>query len=689
MAKKQSPKKKTKTVYGESSFKRMALVGGAWLFVAVALFVGYCALTLPDIADAAAFKRKPSVSVVDADGHLIAEYGERTANPITLKDLPKHTVNAVIATEDRRFYSHFGFDPMGFVRGAIVNPIQGRRASGGSTLTQQLAKNLFLTPERTIKRKVQELLLAFWLEASYTKEEILEAYFNRVYFGAGAYGIEAAAHTYFGKSARRLNIRESALLAGLLKAPSRYSPKNDIAEAEARTKIVLGAMKDAGLLSDEEQKALDKLPVIEKHKLNVSAEGRYFADWVLYQTQALVGDIGADVIVHTTLRRAPQKAAETAIETYLEKEGPGQNVGQAAAVLLARDGAVLAMVGGRDYSESQFNRATQALRQPGSAFKPFVYLTALTNGMTPETVFEDAPLRYGKWKPGNYDGEYYGEVTLRDALAYSLNTVAVQVMDAVGVEKTRRMASRMGITSPIAAELSTALGSSVVTPLELTSAYAVIANEGAGVAPYAITEITDSSGKVLYKHRAVRMPQVVDSMAVRQLTAMMANVVDYGTARGISIGRPIAGKTGTSSDYRDAWFVGFTAHQTLAVWVGNDDNKPMKKVTGGGLPARIWRDIMRTAEAGYSVDGLALPTLLDSLGSGTGTLLHITGDTESSGDNGEDKRSADNAPVPVDDAIPVSTRQEEPIVDNSIDPAESDFGALLNRLTPASGPEQP
>ena len=669
MNRKKKPAKKT--VYGQSSLRRMALVGGAWLFVAIALFVGFCALTLPDISDTAAFKRKPSVTVLDSDGHTLAEYGERTASPVTIKDIPPHLVHALLATEDRRFYSHFGFDPLGFMRGVVINPILGKRATGGSTITQQLAKNLFLSPDRTVTRKVQELLLAFWLEYKYSKDQILEAYLNRVYFGAGAYGAEAAAQTYFGKSANRLNIRESALLAGLLKAPSRYSPRNDVEEAEARTKVVLAAMKDAGFLSENEQKALDRLPVIERQKLNITSEGRYFADWVLYQTQALVGDAGVDVIVHTTINRAAQKAAEIAIKSYLEKEGVVANAGQAAAILLARDGAVLAMVGGRDYGESQFHRVTQALRQPGSAFKPFVYLAALSNGLTPDTVFEDAPQRFGRWQPQNYDGQYRGQVSLRDAFAYSLNTVAVHVLQQAGVDRTRRLAARMGISSPIPSELSIALGTGVVTPMELTSAYAVIANEGQGVAPYAISEITDTHGKTLYRYRAVTMPQLVDANAVRQLTSLMVGVVEYGTGRGATIGRPIAGKTGTSSDYRDAWFVGFSAHQTLGVWVGNDDNAPMKKVTGGGLPARIWHDIMVAAERGYPEEGLALPSFINT--DPVQSLLHMIGNTDT-------EAPAANAP-------------SEPVVDNSIDTQAEDepepepqpssgFGALLNRLTP-------
>lgn len=654
---KSSRKSRTKTVHGESTLRRLAITGGMYLGLALFLFLGYCALTLPDLQEADAFKRKPSVTVLDASGSVIAEYGERSSTPVTLKDLPTHVPNAVMAVEDRRFYAHFGFDPIGFTRGVVVNPILGKRATGGSTITQQLAKNLFLTPDRNIKRKVQELMLSFWLEANYSKAQILEAYLNRVYFGAGAYGVEAAARTYFGKSARCLNIRESALLAGLLKAPSRYSPRNDADEAEARTKVVLASMEDAGFLSEAEQKALDKLPVLERHKLNVPGEGRYFADWVLSQTQDLVGDVGEDVVVKTTLNRTAQKAAEAAVKGILEREGADAHIAQAAVVLLGNDGAVQALVGGRDYQESQFNRATMARRQPGSAFKPFIYLAGLDAGITADTVFEDAPKRYGKWAPQNYDGKYRGPITVRQALAESVNTVAVQILDQAGIERARRLARRAGITSNLPHELSIALGSAVVTPIELTGAYAVIANDGQGVAPYAITEITGANSKVLYRHRAVRMPQLIDSTLTRRLTDLMIGVVDSGTGRGANFGRPIAGKTGTSSDYRDAWFVGFTGTHTLGVWMGNDDNKPMRKVTGGGAPARLWREVMAAAEANQPVTALHLPSIADEV-----PILETIENLI---------RGASDAPTDVQTDAPTAAAQqtEHTIVDNSVTPS--------------------
>lgn len=665
------------SVYGDSILRRIAVKGMLWGGVALFTFLGYCALTLPDLQEAGAFKRKPSVTIVDAGGSVIAEYGERSATPVTLKELPPHVAKAVMAVEDRRFYSHLGFDPIGLVRGVVVNPLLGKRATGGSTLTQQLAKNLFLSPDRNVKRKVQELMLSFWLEATYSKDQILEAYLNRVYFGAGAYGIEAAARTYFGKSARRLNIRESALLAGLLKAPSRYSPRNDADEAEARTKVVLTAMEDAGFLTVAEQKTLDKLPVLERHKLMVAGEGRYFADWVLAQTQELTGETSNDIIVKTTMDRAAQRAAEVAVKDILDKEGADAHIGQAAVVMLGNDGAVQALVGGRDYQESQFNRATMALRQPGSAFKAFVYLAGLDAGITADTVFNDAPVRYGKWSPQNYDGKYRGEVTVRQAFAQSLNTVAVQVLDQAGVERVRRLAARLGITSPLPRELSIALGSAVVTPLELTGAYAVIANDGQGVAPFAITEITTTNGDVLYRHRAVRLPQLVDARLTRQLTDLMVSVVNDGTGQAARFGRPIAGKTGTSSDYRDAWFMGFTGNRTLGVWVGNDDDKPMRKVTGAGVPARLWRSVMMAAEANQPEAPLHLPSVTDGIVDAVKNIINGTAD-EGASLAGE---AQSPAPVPqIRSATEDSEQMKQPDAQPEEQKTSPGFGALLEKL---------
>lgn len=583
-----------------------------WGGIAVCVYIAYCALTLPNLKEAEGLRRKPSIVVLAADGSTIAEFGERSDAPLKLSELPPAIPNAVMAVEDRRFYSHMGIDPFGLLRAAAVNLVSGRTVQGGSTLTQQLAKNLFLTPQRNFKRKVQEMLIAFWLEHKYTKDQIMEAYLNRVYFGAGAYGVEAASQTYFGKSARNDNIREAATLAGLLKAPSKYSPKSDPDESAARTAVVLNAMQEAGYITKAEAEAQIRAAPTGRQRLAIQSEGRYFADWVVAQAQDIVGDVEGDLVIKTTLDRSVQRAAELAIRRQLDKDGAESRAGQAAAVLLGGDGATLALVGGRDYADSQYNRAVQAMRQPGSAFKPFVYLTALEKGISPDTIMEDVPHRYGSgrnaYAPENYDGKFRGPISLRLALAESVNTIAVALLDQVGIGPVRRTAARLGITSTLPNDLSLALGSATLTPYELTTAYAALADGGRAVAPYAITEIRlaspDNKGEVLYKHTDVILPQVEPAGAVATLTGMMEGVVTYGTGKAATLDRPVAGKTGTSSDYRDAWFVGFTRNHTLGVWVGNDDNSPMRKVTGGGLPARIWHEIMMAAEAGVPPQSL-------------------------------------------------------------------------------------
>lgn len=640
------------------------VVLGIWIGIGVAIFVAYCALTLPDLKNAEGLKRKPSLVVLAADGSTIAEYGERSAAPIKLSELPPYVPNALMAVEDRRFYSHMGVDPLGLLRAFGRNLVSGRTVQGGSTITQQLAKNLFLTPDRTMKRKVQEMLIAFWLERTYTKDQILESYLNRVYFGAGAFGVEAAAQTYFGKPASRVNIREAALLAGLLKAPSRYSPKSDPDEAAARTEVVLAAMKEAGFITSAESRTLKKLPPMNKQRLAIQGEGRYFTDWVVDQAKDIVGDREVDLVITTTLDRSLQRDMEVAVKRTLDRDGAESRVSQAAAVLLSNDGAVKALTGGRDYQESQFNRAIQAQRQPGSSFKPFVYLVALQQGMTPDTITQDAPRRYGRWTPENYDGKYHGEVTLRTALANSYNTVAVSLLDQVGVARVKRTAQLLGITSTLPNDLSLALGSGEVSPYDLTAAYAALANGGEAVAPYGISEIreaaADGKGDVLYRHRAVTMPRVVDATAVATLTSMMESVVTSGTGKAAQLDRDVAGKTGTSSDYRDAWFVGFTHDHTLGVWVGNDNNQPMRKVTGGGIPARLWHDIMASASAG-------LPAQALNTGSGGSFIgqLFDSGDTE--------------APAPASSDAPA------PANDNS----GGSFGGMLGRLLGGDKAPQP
>ena len=533
-----------------------------------------------------------------ADGSLLARSGDLYGNTVTVADLPPDLVHAVTAIEDRRFYHHFGIDLVGLARAAWINYRSGTVVQGGSTLTQHLAKNLFLTPERTFKRKIQEALLALWLEHVYTKDQILTGYLNRVYLGAGAFGVDAAARTYFGKPATELNLQESAIIAGLLKAPSRYSPATDMDAAIARSQLVLQAMRRDGVITDAEMLAALSAPPPDIHHAAITEGARYIADWVIQQAQAYLGrPIDQDVTIQTTIDPALQRLAEAKVTETLTGPAVKLKASQAALIAMSLDGAVRAMVGGRDYEESQFNRATQALRQPGSAFKPFVYLAALESGLKPDSLVDDGPIDIGGWSPANFEPGFKGRIPAREALAESINTAAVRVLDFAGIDHVRTVARRLGIGEPIPRDLSIALGTSDVTLLELTGAYAAFANGGSGVLPHAVEKVTDDGGTVLYERMGGGPGEVALPWLVAELDSMMVDVIGYGTGKAAKLDRPAAGKTGTSQDFRNAWFIGFTADFVTGVWFGNDDNSPMKKVTGGMLPARTWHNFMMEAEA--------------------------------------------------------------------------------------------
>ncbi|WP_434616416.1 transglycosylase domain-containing protein [Azospirillum sp. B2RO_4] len=572
------------------------LVAAIWCGIGLGAVLAWFALDLPDISKVAQFERRASITVLAADGSEFARFGDLHGTTLSVKDLPPHLVDAVLAIEDRRFYSHFGIDPLGLARAIYVNWRSGRAVQGGSTITQQLAKNLFLTPEKSLKRKIQEAMLALWLESRFTKDQILTAYLNRVYLGAGTFGVDAAARTYFGKPATEVDIRESAVLAGLLKAPSRYAPSSNPDESAERARVVMAAMLDAGYLTQAQYDAARTAKPSPKRR--PGGDGRYFADWVTDLVPGFAGPDHGDVIVRTTLDLRMQRAAEQRMEALLAGPGAAANVRQGALVAMSPDGAVRALVGGRDYDSSEFNRATQALRQPGSAFKPFVYLAALEAGWTPDSLIDDAPVQLGNWSPGNYDGKYRGSITLASALAHSSNTATARLIDRVGTDRVRRIASDLGISSPLTRDLSLSLGTSEVTPLELVRAYAGIANRGVPVWAYAITEIRSRDGVVLYRRQGGGGAPVVDPAHAVQLARMMSGVLDYGTGRSARLNRPAAAKSGTTQDYHDAWFVGFTADLVAGVWLGNDNNDPMKKVTGGTLPAKLWREFMLDAHAG-------------------------------------------------------------------------------------------
>ena len=570
-----------------------------WVGLLAAAGVIYLALDLPKV-DEAALTRRPNIRLVDTAGWEIASFGDIYGDAIDLKKMPKYVPAAVVAVEDRRFYQHPGVDIRGLARAMVTNFKAGHTVQGGSTITQQVAKNLFLNSDRTLIRKIREALLALKLERAYSKDQILTLYMNRVYFGGGAYGFEAASERFFGHPAQDLTIYESAILAGLLKAPTTYNPSREPERARIRAGIVLNTMVETGAITAAQaEQARKGATRTLKAVVPPSSRGKYFADWVVAQVDSYVGTIDRDIVVRTTLDGRLQAAAEDVLEKNLAKSGAKLNVEQGAVVVLSTDGAVRTMVGGRDYGDSQFNRATQALRQPGSAFKPFVYLTAIQNGVRPEDIIADAPIKIGKWKPQNFDGKYLGNITVETALMKSINTVAVRLAQQVGPRAIIDTAHRMGIGENMSPDLSIALGSEEVTLLELTGAYAPFANGGGAVLPYAILAITDRAGNLLYQRQSQGLERVVADADVATMDRMMSQVLVQGTGTAAAFGWPAAGKTGTSSDFRDAWFMGFTTDYVAGVWVGNDDGESMKKVTGGGLPAQIWHDVMTTAHINH------------------------------------------------------------------------------------------
>lgn len=600
------------------------LVAVLWLMISGIGAVAYVGAHLPPLQSLEIPKRPPSIEIVDVEGRLLARRGDLAGAPLTLKDLPPYVSQAFVAIEDRRFYQHYGVDPFGIVRALIANIIHRGLSQGGSTITQQLAKNLFLTQERTIERKIQEILLALWLEQKFSKAEILQLYLNRVYFGAGAYGIEQASQRYFGKSARSLTLAEAALLAGLVRSPSRLAPTRNFDGAERRAKLVLAAMVELNFISQASEHAALAHP---PHVVAKAGTGsiNYVADWVMDALNDVLGHVDQDIVVHTTIDADLQASAEQALGDELRTKGEKNKVSQGALVAMSPDGAVRALVGGRDYTESQFNRAVSARRQPGSAFKPFVYLTALERGLTPDTVRQDAPISVNGWRPENYEHHYYGPVTLAQALALSLNTVSVRLTLEVTPQSVVRTAHRLGIASPLEPNASIALGTSEVSVLELTGAYATFANGGFAVTPHVIARITDGRGTPLYVYRTPPLGRVVDTRHVGMMNAMMQETLTMGTARKASLpGWPAAGKTGTSQDFRDAWFVGFTAHLVTAIWMGNDDGAPTRHVTGGSLPVEVWSRFMRAAHQNVPVAPLP-DTPADLLVSGVFTRRHSDG----------------------------------------------------------------
>jgi penicillin-binding protein 1A len=570
------------------------LVAGVWALIGVVAFFAVFAIDLPDTSKIFDVKRQPSISYLDRSGSQVAVRGSQFSPPVDLDDLPPYVPAAFVSIEDQRFYQHFGFDIEGMARAAFADLRAGHTVQGASTITQQLARNLFLTPDQTFKRKAQELVLAVWLERKFSKKQILSLYLNRVYFGEGAYGIEAASQRYFNKPAKDLSVGEAALLAGLMKGPSRYSPVSATDRAERRATIVLDKMVETKAITPAQRDAAFSSPVrVSVTMPNQNAQ--YFVDFIDQQVRDLIGQPQEDLVVETTLDLPTQANAENAVHTVLDGPAKAHGVQQAALVALDGQGRIRAYVGGADYGQSQYDRASLAQRQAGSSFKPFVYLTAMEAGHTPQEMAVDQPVTIGDWTPHDFEPRYLGPITLETALAQSINTVAAVLANQVGTANVARTAHRLGIVSPIQTDPSMALGAVEVTPIEMAQAYSAFANGGYLTHAYGIERIRTAAGKVLYDHNLSPGPraQVIGQPALSEMTEMLRQVIASGTgARAAVSGFDLAGKTGTTSDYRDAWFIGFTGGFTAAVWTGRDDDTPMRGVTGGGPPAEIWHDFM-------------------------------------------------------------------------------------------------
>ena len=593
--KKSIPKKKQRGAKSRKPWKLKLFMGALWLGLVLALFAGlyvyYCYRTLPDFSKAAYVERQAGVKILAADGREITSYGALFAQPVDVDDLPPYVYQAVIDTEDRRFFKHGGFDYIGFARAMAVNIAKMRYAQGASTITQQVAKNLFLTREKSIRRKVQEYLLAQWLEKHFTKKQILNIYLNRVFFGSGAYGLNTAAKRFFNKQAKDLNLREAAILAGALKAPSKYNYLRNKKLALERSEVVLKLMRRAGSISLKEWENAINLPIGEANNGKILG-ARYFGDYVMGELPNLLKDRGDDIYVRTTLDYDLQQRTEYILRKHI-RANRQNGVSEGAVVVLDRNGAIKAMAGGFDYNKSQFNRATQALRQAGSSFKLFVYLTAFENGFSPDELLADEPIRIDDWEPQNYDRKFRGAVSLKQAFAQSLNVATVDLATYLNLEDIISTALKLGITTGVKDEPSIILGAAEVRVLDMAAAYAATANGGYAVFPYAIREVTDTDGYLLYQYHSPGKERVLKPETVQNINILLREVVTGGTGKRARKVKNARGKTGTSQNYRDAWFIGSNDRYTAAVWVGNDDNSPMKEIGGGTLPAEIWADIMK------------------------------------------------------------------------------------------------
>jgi penicillin-binding protein 1A len=651
------------TLFGFGLLGGLILGGMVWV----------AAQSLPSYQELVTKPRGQQVTVRANDGSILAQIGPNYGQWLTAQELPVSIKTAMVAIEDRRFYNHFGVDPIALLRAAKIRLQVGRWTQGGSTITQQVVKNVFLTSEKTFDRKGREIILALALETRLNKNQILELYLNRVYFGGGAYGVDAASRRFYGHSARTMNWAEASVIAGLVKAPSRFAPSSDPRRSIGRAGVVVQSMIDRGDITQADAteinvKALKFAPQPRENDV------RYFTDWVLTQVETLTDETEQPIDVMTTLDPIAQRGAEAALKANIPAGLQG------AIVALGYDGAVKALVGGKDYVSSTFNRAIVARRQPGSAFKLFVYLAALESGRLPTDTEIDEPISFGKWTPSNSNRRFQGEVTLTQAFAQSINTVAVKLADEVGFDTVASMARRLGISTPISTNPSMSLGSSEVTLLDLTGAYAAVARGGSAAIPYSVRQIVRGDGTVLYNYSAPIPVQVISADTAANMTKMMVATIESGTARAAKIDRPAAGKTGTTSDNKDGWFIGFTGDMTAGVWLGRDDSKSVPGLAGGKLPAQTWATFMRAATAGLPPQPLLSEPNITPDSEPDAEVYGLDGQNIAPETQPTDEQSS-----PQDDA---TVPNYEPLPDTEIPPARGPEIKITDRKSEANSTQK-
>jgi len=673
-----SPQPKAAPSKGRRVFRRIFFIGGAGALVAlVALVVAVYlqASTLPTFSELKSSPNGQMIRVHASDGSVLVSLGPSYGEWIRYDEIPQVMKDAMVSVEDKRFRSHLGVDPIGIARSVKVRFDRGHWAQGGSTITQQLARNVFLTNTRTFGRKAREWLLALAMERKFSKDQILELYLNKVYFGGGSYGIDAASRRFFGHPGNRLSLAEAAVIAGLVKAPSRYSPTADAEAALDRSAVVLNSMVENGVITPAQATDAEKVEVKLSEDANENSV-RYFTDWALPQLDTLIDETIEPLDVWTTLDPGMQKAAHAAIRANV----PGN--AQGALVSLDRDGAVRAMVGGKDYVTSNYNRATQATRQPGSAFKLFVYLAALEAGYRPDDMVVDEPVTIGGWSPRNNNGRYSGSINLRTAFTYSVNTIAAKIGQDVGTSTIADMARRFGITTPINQHPSMVLGTSDVRLIDMTRAFASVAAKGVAIVPFGITRVTTTGNRVLYRHETDTSRVLVAPWVAAQMTDLMQSAVSAGTGRAANIGRPVAGKTGTTSSNKDGWFIGFSSGLTTGVWMGRDDSRAVPGLQGGTAPARAFASFMRVATAKRPAEQFETEVKLPE--------WQLEPDAEAYYGQADGGQLTDEAGNPLDpNARPFDGEQDAPL-DEGEQQLDADFyDRALGREPPPAAPREP